>query len=178
MFIYFITNNKKKNETKEVVSGIKQLGHEVVDETVGNKAQAGLPENVDMVIADLHEFSVDMNYRIILALSDRKPVLCLYPEKSNVAKNLPPAKGNVAKNLTVRSYTRSTLSVIIKEFLEILGEGSHAERFNFFLTPDLKEYINWIPYGKGTTKSGFIRQLIRDQMKKDNTYNTFLKKKK
>lgn len=178
MLIYFITNNNKKNEVKMVSDSIKDLGCKVISRVIGSKNKSDLPEKFDMLIAEIRDFSVEINYQIVLSLTEKKPVLCIYPEGSNVSKNLPSARGNIAKNLTLRSYSKHSLSEVIKEFVESIGQGGQAERFNFFLTPDLKEYVNWVPFGRGITRSGFIRQLIRDQMKNDENYRSFARKKK
>lgn len=178
MLIYFITNNKKKKEAEAVLDLIKDLSHKVIIRVIGGKNKSDLPEKFDMLIAEIRDFSTEINYQVVLSLIQKKPVLCIYPEGSNVPKNLPPAKGTIAKNLTLKSYNRHSLHEVIKEFIESVDQGGKAERFNFFLTPDLKEYVNWVPFGRGTTRSGFIRQLIRDQMKNDENYRTFTKKKK
>lgn len=178
MVIYFITNNKKRKDTAEITKILRSFGHEVVGAVPWTKDKIDLPAQFDVLIAEIQEFSTDINYQIVLALSDKKSVLCLYPEKSNIDEELSSIRGSIAKNLTLKPYSQASLPFVIKEFLDDLVNGGHAERFNFFLTPELKEYINWIPTGKGLTKSGFIRELIRDQMKKDNNYQVFRKKKK
>lgn len=178
MVIYFISSNKRKVEARGIANIIKGLGHDIVYEAIGNEQKNDTTFQFDGMIADIQEFSVGVNYQIVLALSDKKPVMCIYSEGSQVAKNLPPAKGVIAKNLSVKTYTKNSLSHIIEEFIEGLNTEHKAERFNFFLTPDLKKYIDWVPYGTGMTKSNFIRQLIHDRMKGDDTYRSFVKKKK
>lgn len=178
MVIYFISSNKRKAEAKRVIDVIKSLGHDVVYEAVGNEQKNDSSFKFDGMIVDIQEFSVGVNYQIVLALSDKKPVMCIYPEGGQAVKNLPPAKGTIAKNLSVKTYTKTSLPHILGEFIDGLSTENKAERFNFFLTPDLKKYIDWVPYGTGMTKSNFIRQLIHDRMKEDDTYRTFVKKKK
>jgi len=178
MVIYFISSNKRKTEAKKVVNIIKSLGHDVVYEAIGGEQNNDTGFRFDGMIADIQEFSMGVNYQIVLALSDKKPVLCIYSEGAHVAKNLPPAKGTIAKNLIVKTYTKNSLPHLLEEFIEGLNTEHKAERFNFFLTPDLKKYIDWVPFGTGMTKSNFIRQLIHDKMKEDGNYRSFTKKKK
>lgn len=144
-----------------------------------NNNKIDLPQKFDALIADIQEMSVDINYQIILALTEKKSVLCIFPEGTNISKSLPYTKGNIAKSLVLRSYNKRSLPDIIQGFLDNVGdENGQSERFNFFITSDLREYINWISYGGAETRSGFIRQLIRDRMNNDNNYQTFVKKKK
>lgn len=178
MVLYCLTNNKKRAVRKEITDIIRNSGNEVVEKFVGGKNKVGLPREFDAMIVDIKGPSVDINYQIILALTEKKPVLCVYDENSKAAKSLPAARGTIAKNLILKTYNTETLSSVISDFITSLAEGSKPERFNFFLTPDLKEYVNWIPSGTGMTKSNFIRQLIRDRMKKDEEYRTFSKTKK
>lgn len=179
MAIYFITNNKNKKEVSETVKIIKGLKSEVVLRESGSKkaAQEDGPR-LDALIAEIRKPSMEINYQIVLALTMKKPVLCIYPEGTNIKNELPTSVGNIAKNLTVTSYNKDSLASIIKDFVNSLGDGGELNRFNFFLPLDLLEYINWIPFGKGTNRSNFIRQLIRDEMNKDSHYHSFVKKRK
>lgn len=181
MTIYFVTNNTKKNEIKIISNIINRQGHKVITQVIGNKDknEIDLPQKFDVLIADIQEISVGINYQIVLALTEKKPVLCIFPEGANISKSLPYTKGNIARNLVLRLYNKHSLPGIIEGFLDnVENESGQSERFNFFITSDLREYINWISFSGLVTRSGFIRQLIRDQMQKDDNYKTFAKKKK
>lgn len=179
MAIYFITNNKNKKEVNETVKILKSLKTEVVSHELGGKKNTQEDgRRMEALIAEIGKPSMEINYQIVLALTAKKPVLCLYPEGSNIRDELPASVGNIAKNLTVTAYNKDSLASIIKEFVTSLGDGGELNRFNFFLPPDLLDYINWVPFGKGTNRSNFIRQLIRDEMNKDSRYHSFVKKRK
>lgn len=176
MTIYFITGNK--NNLKLISRAIRSLKYRMVSSVLDSKNEVNDQTNFDVLIAEIHGSNVDINYQIVLALTDKKPVLCVYPEGSNVEKSLPPTNGNIAKNLTIKPYNQTNLSDVVKNFLSSLKNGSEPNRFNFFLTRELEEYIKWVPFGKGMTKSNFIRRLIMDEMKKDKNYKAFTKDKK
>jgi hypothetical protein len=43
-------------------------------------------------------------------------------------------------------------------------------RFNFFISPKILEYLDWIAQKKMTPRSVFLRDLIEKEMKKDKEF--------
>lgn len=133
-----------------------------------------MPSKFDAMVALFDQDDGNLTYQIILALTDKKPALCLFPEKSAPPKLLPTHRQNILKYLIIKPYTSGDISSIITSFFRQQGDGD-MERFNFFMTADIADYINWVPFSKKQTKSDFIRQLIREKMNKDKEYRKHVK---
>jgi hypothetical protein len=117
-------------------------------------------------------------YKIVFdALMRNKPVLLLYKYHSRKPKDLIfPLEKTMLKYLTIRGYVPSNLQEVLERFFINLEKGP-LERFNFFISKDIEEYLNWIPYSIATTRSDFIRGLIKDKMKKDKKYGAYKSRK-
>ncbi|MBU0708155.1 hypothetical protein KJ596_00170 [Patescibacteria group bacterium] len=128
---------------------------------------------VDAVIAD---FSFPYSTPILeatLALKQGRHVLAL-AEQGKI--NNPPAfltKGN--HRFTYKTYARKTLAEIIKDFC---GETAKnlGSKFFMILPPELDRYLNWITATSETSKAEIVRKGIREVIKKDISYQKFLKK--
>ncbi|HAM95916.1 TPA: hypothetical protein DCP13_02835, partial [Candidatus Azambacteria bacterium] len=104
----------------------------------------------------------------------------LYSETSPVGDDLRSlASETMFRYLTIAAYNSKNLPEVLREYVKTLKkEKEAAARFNFILNSDLEKFLNWVPFGKKTAKSDFVRELIREAMEEDEEYRAFLKKKR
>lgn len=170
MTIFLLTpNNQKLSKNALLIKAeLKKLGHQVL---IGDPTPA--TEQADLLVIETNKDSIALGYQIGIFINNRKPVLILHPKNTQLGDFVPGQIDNIYQYITIKAYTTPQINVILKNYLEELKVDKR--RFNFFITSDLVEYLNWVPFAKKKARSEFMRQLIRDQMKKDNEYQAYKK---
>ncbi|MAG44823.1 hypothetical protein CL633_02950 [bacterium] len=178
MKIRFISAKQRKNKMHtSVLQALTKLGHEADFEIIAKKSEP-YKKDFDIMVVDVEQPDTAIGCRIVLALADRKPVLCLYPEGyKDTGGILPPEREKYLKFLTIKCYNNKNLKEIIRDFLEEKGTQMH-NRFNFFVSSDVSNYLDWITFARQQARADFIRRLIRDEMAEDKQYVNYLKSKK
>lgn len=189
MKIYFtvslsqLDENVKKHCSK-IVSHLKSQGHQVFPkdhfekeistyatqtEQEALKAQKELTrmkKTADLVIAEISKQSLGIGQEIALALSMNKPVIGLY-EKGHKPHVLRDEGGDL---LLLSEYTDKNLVEIIDDALEYAS--SHQDvRFNFFISPAIGNYLDWIAKEKKIPRSVYLRTLIEKDMESNEDYH-------
>lgn len=178
MKILFISAKQRKNKMHaDAMNTLTKLGYEADFELIGAKSEP-YKKDFNIMIVDIEQPDTAIGCRIVLALADRKPVLCLYPEGYKDTEGiLPPEREKYLKYLTIKAYNNKNLKDIIRDFLEEKGTQMH-NRFNFFVSSDVSNYLDWITFARQQARADFIRRLIRDEMTGDKQYINYLKSKK
>ncbi|MFH1565213.1 MAG: hypothetical protein ABIC82_05225 [bacterium] len=179
MKIYFSTNRKKILKAHlTIIDWLKEREYEVKFE-LANTAQdkAVKVDGFDVVILEMCKKD-DMIYKkVFYALMKNKPVLLLYEYHCRKPKDFDfPLEKNMLKYLTMRGYVNGNLEEVLERFFVNLETGP-LERFNFFISKDIEDYLSWIPYSSAQTRSDFLRRLIKDEMGKDKKYGAYKKRK-
>lgn len=173
------------DQYKKILASIEKQGHENLSKDLLNPSQnkvytdiqeGGRDANIamyrkkikDLQSADICVFecsthSLAIGFMVQQALHFNKPTLVLY-YKDNSPDFL---AGVEDEKLIVKSYDETSLEKVIKEALEE-AESQRDKRFNFFINPDLLNYLNKAAKKDGVTKSTFIRNLILEYRKKSN----------
>ena len=111
-------------------------------------------KKADVVVVEVSEHSMSMGYIVNKAIEASKPVIALY------------SKGNDpyffsgiedAKLLTVE-YTENNVDKAIKEALVKVQNLSDV-RFNFFVSPRILAYLDWVAQKKMVPRSVFLRKV-------------------
>ena len=113
--------------------------------------------------ASLQDLSV--GFLINFALDVGKTVIVLSQSKDEPSL-LPHIK---EENLIFVSYTPKDLEEKIKEALE-QARGRGDIRFNFFVTPQILSYLNWLSGRRRIPRAVYLRSLIEREMKKDTEF--------
>lgn len=105
--------------------------------------------------------SLSIGYLIQKALDFNKPTIILYFE-DNTPQFI---SGIDEEKLIVKQYKEKNIKTVVKEAVE---EARHLQdkRFNFFISPDLLNYLEKASKSEDITKSTFIRNLILNHKKK------------
>ena len=71
---------------------------------------------------------------------------------------------------SLREYNGLDLREVIKRSLEYLSEQMDT-RFNFFISPKIGSYLDWIAKKKKTPRAVYLRKLIEKEMKENKEFN-------
>lgn len=121
------------------------------------------------LIADVTYPSITVGRQIEYALQHNIPVICL----QNIKKTSyisPSLYDTEIEAQTFRSYSDSTISLIIKDYIQ--NFKSSKIRFNLFISKEQETFLNWLSDKKKTFKSNIIRDLIEEEMGRDQDYKS------
>jgi len=178
MKIYIISAKKRKTKTHDnIISFVQRLSHEAIFKLIDSQKKTKGSDDYDLVIADIEQASTALGCAIVMAANERKPVLCIYDEKlKNRADMLMPSQEKYLRYIAIKAYNAKNLEEIIKYFIEEKDEQMR-DRFNFFVSSDISNYLNWVTFSRQQSRADFIRGLVRDQLKQDNQYKSYLNNK-
>jgi hypothetical protein len=189
MKVCFIASIKNKDVNirfyEEIIKVLKESGDKVFYEHVMGNSQTILDslsedkkvkfhKNVidqvkksDLVVAEITSQSLSVGFLISMALDLSKPTILLYrgSSKPNIVSTL-----EESDKLFVRSYSeQSEIEKILNDCLN-LAKGKSDVRFNFFVSPKILNYLDWIAQKRMIPRSVFLRNLIEREMKKDKEF--------
>lgn len=119
----------------------------------------------DVVVVEVSEHSMSMGYIVNKALENSKPVIALYKKGHD-----PYFFSGIEDNkLVISSYTEETLEKVVSEAFEKIKSLSDV-RFNFFVSPKILAYLDWVAQKRMVPRSVFLRDLIEREMKKDKDF--------
>lgn len=172
---------------KEIIAVAQKNGHSVEFEHIVRFSQTDLDgfseeENLeyhnailkkikqsDVVVAETSCQSFSVGYLISYGINLGKPTILLYQEdmpKPNVLSLL-----SCSDKLMVETYGNiSDLRKTLDISLEIASEKVDI-RFNFFITPAINAYLNWVAKVKKVPRSVHIRNLIEQDMAANTEYS-------
>ena len=138
------TNEEKKEFYKELLGWVKAA---------------------DIVVAEISYPSVSVGHEISFALELGKVVLVLHT-KDNSSILL---EGSDDKRLMMVCYSLDNLYKILPKAVEDARQASDV-RFNFFVSPKILAYLDWVAKKRMIPRSVFLRDLIEKEMKKDKKF--------
>lgn len=136
-----------KNQYKMMVEGIKKA---------------------EVVVLEASMHSLAVGYLVNLALEAGKPAIVLFTEESGI----PFLFDNIQNDkLIVIPYTLGNLR---KNLEEVLEEASNQMdmRFNFFVSPKIVNYLDWISKKKKMPRAVYLRHLIEKDMEKSKEFDS------
>lgn len=120
----------------------------------------------DVMVAECSHSSLGVGYEISLALEKGKPVLVLYSE-GNAPHFL---EGIESEKLEIVKYDMKNLKDILNDSLKYLAEQQDV-RFNFFVSPKIVNYLDWISKERKMPRAVYLRRLIEKDMEKNKDFN-------
>lgn len=164
---------------------LKTDGVEVIDNTVvripkdafdfPNEDKIGLYKNLVKMLdkADICVFegsypsTIHIGHEITLAIGKNKPVVILYSDKPGREPML--FKGLNSDKVIWVNYNERNLEKLLAEALE-RAKRMIDVRFNFFVSPKILNYLDWVAQKRMVPRSVFLRNLIEREMKKDKEF--------
>lgn len=174
----YLDNYTRITETLED-SGFKVMSGDVFSPGAEERVKTQTPEErreayrrlsvklktADLVVAEISTPSISVGHEITSALELGKPVVVLH----TVGNGASMLEGMVDERLQVVEYDMENLK---KKFLKALDEArkSMDVRFNFFVSPKILNYLDFVAKKRMIPRSVFLRDLIEREMKKDKEF--------
>ncbi|MBP7740732.1 hypothetical protein KA089_00945 [Candidatus Woesebacteria bacterium] len=189
MKIYFTSSARGISDFKtkygKIFQSIEKLGHKNLDDLVltidkdvfydgTHNDQTILYEKTikfikkcDIVILEVTIPSLSMGYVLHKSLEMNKPVIALYQPGN------PPffAQGIENDKLQVIEYTDNDVEQTLKDAIEY-AQGKADVRFNFFISPSIGNYLDWISKVKKIPRSVYLRGLIEKDQEDNDEYTS------
>jgi len=124
----------------------------------------GLIKKAEVAVFEVSYPSTSIGYEVAMAFNLSKPVIALHVK--NAPKN-PILSSLQDERLQVIDYTLPRLHKLVADALNYATEQMDT-RFNFFISPDIGNYLDWVSKNRKLPRAVFLRQLIeRDMVKQE-----------
>ena len=120
----------------------------------------------DIVVIEASSPSINLGHEISVALEKGKPTVVLYLKGAGVPRML---EGSQQDRLLLIEYQLETLKRDLKEALDFAKDQMDV-RFNFFVSPKIVYYLDWIAKKKKMPRAVYLRRLIEQEMKKNKEF--------
>lgn len=124
--------------------------------------------SADIIVLEVSTHSLSMGYLMQQGISQGKPVIALYLEG-----NLPVfAAGIDNEKLQLVEYNLEN----IEEELTIALENAQASsdvRFNFFISPEISRFLDWVSKVKKIPRSVYLRSLIEKELESNVQFKEY-----
>lgn len=193
MKIYFTASIKGRKKYfgnyKKIIETLQDLDHKVIENVCKHSSDDvyGLSDKekikfykgvlnwinkADLVIAEVSYPSLRVGYELSLALEKGKPVIVLYINE-NASYFL---KGVDSEKFLYFKYDIAGLKKIIQNAIGFAKDQMDV-RFNFFISPKIGAYLDWVSKTKKTPRAVYLRRLIEEDMAKGDYESKEVKNK-
>jgi putative NADPH-quinone reductase len=187
MNIYFIASRTQlsiygENYT-QIVKSLEKLGHKVDSSYIQSASNPDATSSdltaeykefnrkigeADLVVAELSfPSSVNIGYRVSLALEKKRHIIGLYLQ----GKHVPFFETIDSEKFIYEEYSIKSLENTLKQAIDLAMEKSDV-RFNFILPPSLIEYLDFISTSERIPRSVYLRKLIEKDREKNSKYQS------
>ncbi len=187
MKIYFTASLRGKSEFGDnytkIVGHLEKEGDKIVSKHVfendfAQVAAQDKPEAInsyqklirgikkaDVFVAEVSTQSLSVGYEITEAIKLNKPVIVLYMGDRRPSMLF----GSGYEKLQMVQYDEKNYKALIDKAVNEAKKHSDV-RFNFFVSPKILAYLDWIAQKRMVPRSVFLRNLIEREMKKDKEF--------
>jgi len=109
--------------------------------------------------------TIHIGHEITLAIEKGKPVVVLYTSGNEPIL----FRGIQNEKVIWVEYDQKDLVEKLKRAVDEAGKNFDV-RFNFFVSPKILSYLDWVAQKRMLPRSVFLRNLIEREMKKDKTF--------
>lgn len=122
--------------------------------------------DADIMVAEASfPSTLNIGHEISLSLDKSKPVIVFY-KKGYDSFFL---RGLNSDKLFLLEYTDDNIQDIVRSGIDFAKDQADT-RFNFFISPSLSHYLDWISQSKKIPRSVYLRQLIEQDREKNTEY--------
>jgi len=161
-------------------SGNKVVSEHIINESIPNilsqddaelvkyyrKCLKNISEADLVVVEASFPSTIHIGHEISIALERGKPVILLY-EKGKMPFFL---EGLKSDKLLLIEYTKESLVKDLKAAIEVAKDQQDV-RFNFFVTPRILAYLDWVSKKKRIPRAVYLRNLIEKDLRKNKEYH-------
>ena len=123
--------------------------------------------DADVVFVEIsYPSTVNVGHILTHALDMGKPVVALY--KSGREPFF--LRGKVDDKLTLLEYGEKDIKTVVSNALDYVSSAQDV-RFNFFISPSIGLYLDWISKNKRIPRAVYLRKLIEEDMHQNTEYN-------
>ncbi len=134
------------------------------------KRDLDLLTHSDIVIAEISVPSFAVGVAVSQALNQRTPVLALYPKSMNPKDISGVFLGYYVNHLMLEKYDKNNIDQTVREFLD-RSNNRNLSKFNFLISQEISEYLDWASSKTKRSKSDFLREeIIRKIIDQDTEY--------
>lgn len=188
MKVFFLSTPRGLKELgsnyKKIYDSIEKLGFEnvsdfMVDVEPGEFYKGSEQERVkhyqkmvsdvkkaDVVVFETSLHSLAVGHMANLALGMGKPVVALY-----VKDKMPYFLSGVTdEKLQLAEYNEENVADVLGDALHYATEQADT-RFNFFVSPSIVNYLDWVSRKKRLPRAVYLRRMIEEDMRGNKEYN-------
>lgn len=187
MKIYFTASihGKEKFDKNydKIVEVLSKFGHKVIADHILQVSLKNLPHQrdedrisyyrkmirwittCDLVVAELSYSSASVGHEVSVALEKGKPVIALYFK----GKGPHLLTGVGSDKLLIVDYETENLDSVLKDAINDAKDQMDV-RFNFFISPKIGVYLDWIAKNKKIPRAVYLRRLIDEDIRKNKDF--------
>lgn len=186
------TGKRDRTNYERIVEAIEKLGHKIVTKHyITKKVPEVLQEtskqhedyfrnmidwikSADVVVAEVTKPEIGTGYEVSLAVNYlNKPLIALYTQ----GRFSPIFIGQNSDKVQHLEYDSENILSVIKLALEDAKDQMDV-RFNFFISPKIGAYLDWVSKDKKTPRAVYLRRLIEEDMDRGDYEEKEVKSKK
>jgi hypothetical protein len=189
MKIYFSApisrvSDEQRQNYQLIIEALKSMGHSVLSDHLGtNKTKDDIEKQspkesfevqrlmtkrknqADIVVIEASTPSFGIGQEIGYSIRNNKQVIILY---------LPTCKPHILKDegtelLFMHEYTPTTVKEVIMKAIDEAGQQVDV-RFNFYISPEIGRYLDWVSQHKKLPRAVFLRSLLEKSMKTEKDF--------
>jgi len=122
-------------------------------------------KKADVVMMEISGHSVTMGYLISKSLDLCKPVVVFYKKGTKILF----LKGINSPKLKLMEYDKQNIENLLDQATEEAKKEIDV-RFNFFVSPRILTYLDWVAKKRMIPRSVFLRNLIEREIKKEKEF--------
>lgn len=149
-----------KNSLVKVFDKTKQENEEYYKKTLREINKA------DVIVAEVSfPSTINVGHEVSLALDKGKPVVALYVSD----KGSPFFEGINSDLFFYNEYNSLEIDSFLPKLMDEVLKRADV-RFNFFISPEIGRYLDWVNQKKKIPRAAFLRGLIEKSMKGDKDF--------
>lgn len=120
----------------------------------------------DLVVSELSfPSTINVGHEISIALEKGKPVIGMHVKDRNSIF----LQGVQSDKLVYVEYSDKDLENVLESSLDFALQKQDI-RFNFFVSPQIQQYLDWIAKYKRTPRAVYLRELLERDMKENKDW--------
>ena len=189
IFVASIHGKEKYVQAYEaILNSLKRSGNLVIHEHVSNRTLDDLRDmskdqsfkfhkdivkqmkSCDIVFSECSYQSLSVGYLLSFAIIELGIPAVIFHKKNASPLTIFPTLIETGKVFLVEYDSASDIPGLVGDYLEYAKQNMDT-RFNFFVSPNIERYLNWITKHKKIPRSVFLRGLIETSMKINREYS-------
>lgn len=122
-------------------------------------------KSAEIVILEVSRHSTGVGHQATLALSFGKPLIALHLEGRSPYL----FTGIQDDRLILIPYDLESIRKVLEDSIDY-AQGMLDVRFNFFISPEIQRYLDWVAKYKRTPRAVYLRELLEKDMQENKEW--------